>query len=275
MWNVLKSVSLYNTFMSRAFNGKAQAAEIESHARESVSMSPQPPKLASIVVGNEQGALAYQKMKKAAAERIGVVLEIYTLPENINCESITKLIQKLNADDSIHGIMIQLPLPPKFSKDEVDAFISAIDSGKDVDGMKEESLFTAPVVLAIESALIDSHVSDDSKVVVVGAKGFVGRKTMKRLKKTGYSNTTGIDVEDNLKDVLPNADVLISTVGKPGLITKDMIKNDSVLIDIGAPKGDFDPECFEKARYYTPVPGGIGPVTIAFLLQNLVNTLKM
>jgi len=244
------------------------------------------PKLASIVIGDEGGGRLYQSLKKKAAERIGAKVEIKSLSSSINLEEVVNLIKKLNADKLVHGIMVQLPLPKKFSQSDRDKIISAIAKEKDVDGLRDDSPYLAPAVKAVLAAIKETPPLKvrSYKVVVVGAEGFVGQKIVKVLKGKGYQ-VDGVDIETkdpvkpqqgwshrvSLKLKTKNADILISATGREGLITGNMVKSGAVVIDVGSPKGDvkFD-EVVKKASFMTPVPGGIGPVTISCLLENLV-----
>ena len=172
--------------------------------------------------------------------------------------------------------MLQLPLPAHFARDR-NKIIRAIDSKKDVDGMTADSPFITPVVKAVIDTLDSSKISQPKSVstVVVGAKGFVGKKIVKLLRDKGSRVAVcDLDTKD-LGARTSKADILISATGVAGLISADMVKRGAVVIDVGAPKGDVrTEEVKEKAGFISPVPGGVGPVTIVSLLENLVENVE-
>ena len=252
------------------FDGK----EFASNKEEELRKKGLNPKLASILVGEDPASKIYLNLKKKAAERVEAIVEIHKFPESANPKDIIALIKKLNLDDSTHGIMIQLPLPRSL-KLEAKRLIDAIDSKKDVDGLRENSFFVPATVKAIlqiiELATSDKRKVTRKRVVVVGVKGEVGRRLIRELKKREY-RVSGYDIETkDLQAKTKDADILISVTGVPGLIKADMVRGGAVVIDVGSPKGDVNfAEVSKKASFITPVPGGVGPVTISCLLENLV-----
>ena len=167
--------------------------------------------------------------------------------------------------------MIQLPFPDKFSVHDRNEMINSINLRKDVDGLREDSMYIAPVVKAVIYAIPNKNTS--LKTVILGARGFEGRKITKKLRELGYRDVFELDRTGNkdLKKIFQNADLIISATGQPDLIRPDMIKEGVILIDVGSPYGDISRSCYEKASYVSPVPGGIGPVTISYLLENVVD----
>lgn len=268
--------------MAIIFDGKKKAAEIEESIKAKLQKSGKTPKLVSLVIGDENGALKYQEMKKKAGERVGIEVEIRALDKNTTLESVTQIIQNLNSDSNVHGIMIQLPLPQNFSQEDKAMLIQAIAKEKDVDGMREDSPFITPVVKAVLVALDEAfqytHLSKDSlpKTAIVGAKGFEGKKIVKALMQGKYFlvrlDKGELEPKDDSETLQTNlSNIVISCTGVPNLITGDMVEEGVVAIDAGAPKGDFEFESVsKKASFITPVPGGIGPVTIACLMENLI-----
>jgi methylenetetrahydrofolate dehydrogenase (NADP+) / methenyltetrahydrofolate cyclohydrolase len=264
------------------FDGRAFAKEKEQELQtkvEKLKVRGITPKLVSIIVGDVDGALKYQEMKKKAGERVGVEVEVQKFSKETETVRLLKVLMVLKKDPSIHGVMIQLPLPKNFSNEEKDELIHAIDPKKDVDGMREDADFVAPVVMAVmESLEIAASTSfprnDNMKIIVVGAMGFEGRKMVKELVSKGVM-VHGLDKENSevltMNQELSTADIVISCTGTSGLITGDMIKEGAIVIDVGAPKGDIDFESVaKKASFITPVPGGIGPVTISCLMENVI-----
>ena len=231
------------------------------------------PKLVSIFVGSNIASKRYLSLKKQAAERVGVELQVKSLSEISSIRGIIDIIDQLNKEKSVHGVMVQLPLPESFSRNKRDEIIDSINPGKDVDGMRNGSLFMAPAVKAVMTAVKEAlnFITGPPKVVVIGAKGFIGKKIITVIKEMDYE-VIGLDIETkDLTKKTKNADLIISVTGQKRLITGKMIKTQAVVIDVGAPNGDvaFD-EAVKKASFITPVPGGIGPVTISYLLENLI-----
>ena len=234
------------------------------------------PKLASILVGTDPASELYVNLKKKAAERIGAEVDIYFIKENSKLEDLLFLIRTLNEDETVHGIMIQMPIPGKMGEFK-DKIVNSIVPEKDVDGLREDSQFLHPtskaVIEIIEEAKKDMPLKvKPCKVVVVGATGMVGRPLVRELKEEKYEvvecNTKTID----LQGLSLQADILVSVTGVPNIIKGDMIKNGAIVIDVGSPKGDVDFSEVEKiASFISPVPGGVGPVTITCLLENLIS----
>jgi methylenetetrahydrofolate dehydrogenase (NADP+)/methenyltetrahydrofolate cyclohydrolase len=261
------------------FDGKKFALEKEAtliHQVSDLRTRGIYPKLTSILVGDNPGSSLYTKLKKKAAERVGAEMDTYLAPDKSKSQEIIELIESLNNDPDVQGIMVQMPLPEKFKNSKTE-IINTIDRRKDVDGLREDSPFlhsTARAVLQIvEQArkALDLNL-DKSTFVVVGHTGMVGVPLTRKLKKDGYK-VIGCDVKTvNLKTVTLKADVLISATGAKGLIKADMVKEGVVIVDVGYPKGDADTSALAKASFFTPVPGGVGPVTISCLLENLVQS---
>lgn len=231
------------------------------------------PKLASIIVGEDPASKLYVGLKQKAAKRIGAEMDIYYLPEKVKLEDVILLIGTLNTDDTVQGIMIQMPLPGKLN-DHHDQIVNLIAPHKDVDGLQEDSEFLHPTSKAVIDILIEAEKQLEIKmktVCVVGAFGMVGAPLVSELKVEGYKVTECGSKTPDIKSKTLEADVVISATGVPGLIKGEMVKKDAIVIDVGSPKGDVSPTAYEKAAFYTPVPGGVGPVTISCLLENLIS----
>ncbi len=263
--------------MTYFFNGKDWAGKKELELKEKVAELKKRkaivPTLASLVVGSAAGASFYTHLKEKAAERIGGRLVPFLFESEIEAEIIKSKIRLLNEDPLFNGVMIQLPLPDKFSRAVRNRILAEIRREKDVDGLGENSLFTTPLVKAVFGVLKEAqsfYSRDLSRVVVLGSEGFEGKKIVKGLIREGYT-VIGIDKGfDNWRKELKKADVLVTVTGNAGLVKPEMVKRGVILIDAGYPRGDIDVECYQKAAFVSPVPGGIGPMTIAFLLENLV-----
>lgn len=270
--------------MAYIFDGKTFAnkkLELLSYQVSKLKKKGIKPKLVSILVGEDPASLLYLNLKKKAAKRVGADVEIIYLQNNTGTKELKKKIERFNKNNEVNGIMIQLPLPENFTKKDRDEIINTIDFKKDVDGLRENSPFLTPVVKAVLEALkegisyfVPPPCKDSPlKVVVVGARGFEGSKIFKVLKEMGY-DVQGADRNTfKLERETRRADVLISATGSPGIIRGDMVKAGAIVIDVGSPKGDVvTEEVLKKASFISPVPGGIGPVTISCLLENLVES---
>ena len=235
------------------------------------------PHLASIVIGDNPASKLYVSLKKKAGESIGIQVDIYYIPEFTKKEDIITLIKTLNVDSEFSGIMVQLPIPGSLSKFK-EEIINTIDLLKDVDGLRENSPFVHPTskaaieILNLAKTLKEVKDLVIKKICVVGSTGMVGKPLVKELKKEGYEVLEVNRETDNLQNFTLQADVVISCTGVAGLIKKDMLNEDVVVIDIGSPKGDFSEDVSDIASFVTPVPGGVGPVTVACLLENLVQS---
>ncbi len=243
------------------------------------------PGLAVIIVGDDPASRVYVNNKKKACDEIGIYSEEYALPEETSEEELLALIRKLNGKKEINGILVQLPVPKKINEETI---INAIDPKKDVDAFHPVNVGKimvgnfdfVPCTPAGVMELIDESGIDvaGKECVVVGRSNIVGKpQAMLLLHKNG-TVTICHSKTKNLKEKTKQADILIAAVGKPNFITGDMIKEGAVVIDVGINRiaekklvGDVDFESAEKvAGAITPVPGGVGPMTIAMLMKNTV-----
>jgi methylenetetrahydrofolate dehydrogenase (NADP+) / methenyltetrahydrofolate cyclohydrolase len=260
--------------MTTIFDGKKYAAVKEQLLKSELKKLNVKPKLVSILVGQDRASLLYTNLKKKAASRIGVKFIIKKFPENTDYKKIILIIKQLNDDKTVNGIMVQLPLP-KNLKPKTRIILNSIAKNKDVDGLRVGSSFMPATVRAIKET-INEATKDmpyfGKRATVVGAKGTVGKAVVKMLEDMNYKVC---ECDKNTRDLyakLTNADLVVSATGQPGLVKKEMLKEGVIAIDVGAPVGDFGRGIASKAGFVTPVPGGIGPVTIACLLENLVET---
>ncbi len=232
------------------------------------------PHLASILIGHDPASTLYVGLKKRAAEGIGAELDPYYLPESTKLADVLLLIDSLNFDETVHGIMVQLPIPGELGKHK-DEILGAIDPQKDVDGLKNDSKYLHPTSKAaadiLHSAEKELKLEKKGKIAIVGATGMVGAPLVKELKVEGYNVVTADGKTSDLSAIIKDVDIVISATGVPDLIKPEMVKEGIIAIDVGSPKGDFDPEVEEKTAFFTPVPGGVGPVTISCLLENLID----
>lgn len=250
----------------KIINGKTIADRILADLKEEIERKKLKPCLAVILVGHEPASLVYIQKKEQAAQKIGVEIKKYLLSEEVSEKEILDLIDSLNDDRQVSGILVQLPLPNHLAADRI---IQAIRPAKDVDGFVKNSRFKSPFILAVERALQEtSRDLTGKKAVALVNSNIFGQALKLQLKKLEF-----------IKD-LKKADIIITALGQPNCIKGDMIKEGVILIDGGISKqngkvvGDIDQESVkDKAKWLSPVPGGLGPITVVFLLKNLVTNL--
>ncbi len=208
---------------------------------------------------------AYVRLKKEMGERLGVMVSVDFRSQT---SDLREGIREANEDETVDGILVQLPVLGA-DKDELEQILSSINPEKDVDGLNPKSRFIPAVVRAVERLVEIFKITEDDRIAVVGNKGAVGVRLMERLKVLGRS-PKGFDHGDNLKK-LKDFEVVISATGVSGVITENMVSEGFTGIDLGYPKGDFSPKAVAKATLITPVPGGVGPMTIVALYENLAD----
>ena len=247
------------------------------------------PTVASILVGDNQASQVYLNSQIKSYQDLGIGVQKYFFSKEISEAYLLNLIDKLNKDTEVDGIMINLPLPPQISATKV---LNRIKLIKDVDGFKAENLgllfqnnegFTSPSTPAGIMALIEKYNIDleGKDVVVVGSSNIVGKPIAALILNSRGTVTICNIYTKNLAEKTKNADILISAVGKAKLITEDMVKEGAVVIDVGINRvngkleGDVDFENVQKkASHITPVPGGVGALTVAMLLANILKSFK-
>ncbi len=279
--------------MAKIIDGKAISAAIRQEIAEEVAKMKaekgRVPGLAVIIVGQDPASQVYVRNKAKDCEETGIYSEVHALPENTTEEELLALVHKLNNDDNIHGIIVQLPLPKHLNSDLI---INNIDVSKDVDAFHPYNVgkimigdyellpcTPAGVMALLERSNIDVA---GKNCVVVGRSNIVGKpQAMMLLHKNGTVTVCHSKTKD-LADKCREADILVVAIGRAKFITGDMIKEGAVVIDVGMCRdengklcGDVDYESAEKkASYITPVPGGVGPMTRVMLLQNTMTAAK-
>lgn len=269
--------------MAIIFDGREYALKKKELLRVSVNRLREKgiiPHLATILVGDNKASELYTNLKKKFIESVNCQVDVYDLPESTKYSDIELLIKSLNEDETVNGIMVQFPLPEKLS-DKKEEIIDLIDDTKDVDGLKEDSKFLHPTskavleILALATYEIQHLQRHETKmevktICVVGASGMVGRPLVKALQKMNFEV---LECNSNTKNLIEKtilSDVIVSATGEMNLITPDMVKPDAIIIDVGSPFGDVSPTVEKKVSFLTPVPGGVGPVTITCLAENLI-----
>lgn len=270
-------------------NGKEVSQKLKDDIAAQVEKNGYTPGLAVIIVGDDPASRVYVNNKKKACAYCGFHSEEYALPKNTTQGEVIALIERLNTDDAIDGILCQLPLPRHIDEKAV---IEAIAPEKDVDAFSEVDVgkvmignYTfSPCTPAGVMELLRYYDIDVSgkNAVVLGRSNIVGKPMAMLLLHADATVTLCHSKTTNLKEICRSADILVSAVGKIGAVTADMVKEGAVVIDVGINRnsegklqGDVDFEALkEKASYITPVPGGVGPMTIAILMQNTLNAYK-
>ena len=275
--------------MATILDGKKLAAKIIEQIKAEVSKYSSKPKLAVILVGNNPASEIYVRNKQRKAQELGFDSIVIPLPEDISEENLLEHIFILNEDTNINAILVQLPLPKHINKQKI---LEAIEPLKDVDGFTSYNFgrialgykpYVYPCTPKGVIRILDEYSIDieGKNVVVIGRSNIVGKPLSLMLQNRNATVTMAHSKTINLKEICKTADIIISAVGTPNLITKDYIKDNCTIIDVGINrteqglKGDvaFD-EVTSKAQYITPVPGGVGPMTIAMLMENTFELFK-
>ena len=271
--------------MAKIIDGKAVSAAVKESVREEIIRDGLDIGLAVVIVGNNQASRVYVNNKKKACEVCGIKSYEYALPEETTEEQLLELVDALNKDDKINGILVQLPLPKQINEEKI---IERISPLKDVDAFHAVNVGKImignyaflPCTPAGVMELIHSTGVDvcGKNCVVIGRSNIVGKPMAMLLLHENATVTICHSKTQNLAEICSKADVLVSAVGRADFVTADMVKEGAVVIDVGMNRnaegklcGDvrFD-ECAAKAGWITPVPGGVGPMTIAMLMKNTV-----
>lgn len=272
--------------MYKIIDGKALASGMRASLAENVARfrkeTGREIRLAVVLAGNNAASAIYVRNKIKACEEAGIKSDAYYLPENVAQEELENLIKKLAADDGTDGILVQLPLPKHLSDD----ILKLIPAEKDVDGFTAENIgklclseqtTVACTPFGIMKMLESEHIETKGKnAVILGRSNIVGRPMAMLLLNADATVTVCHSKTRDLRSHCLNADILISAIGKPKFVTADMVKEGATVIDVGINRDengklcgdvDFD-NVKEKCAYITPVPGGVGPMTVTMLLYN-------
>ena len=278
---------------AQRIDGKAISDQIKEEATlEAQKLQRQgiTPCLAVVLVGNDPASMVYVNNKKKACEKVGILSRSYELPEDTEEKDLLALVEQLNMDNSVHGVLVQLPLPPQIDEEKV---ILAVDPKKDVDcfhplnvgllhtGQKGFLPCTPAGVLELIER--SGHTIEGKRCVVIGRSHNVGKPTAMLLLQKNGTVTICHSKTKNLPEICKEADILVSAVGKLHTVTKDMVKEGAVVIDVGMNRNengklcgdvDFDDVC-EVAGAVSPVPGGVGLMTVAMLMKNCITAAKL
>ena len=274
-------------------DGKADAAKIKAQVAEEAAILAEKgiaPGLAVVIVGSDPASRIYVNNKKKACQEVGIYSEEYALPEETTQEELLALVDRLNREPKISGILVQSPLPKGLNES---ALVEAIDPKKDVDAfhpynvgklMQGRQIFLPCTPAGVIELLRSANVEIAGKsCVVIGRSDIVGKPMAMLLMQNNGTVTVCHSRTKNLAEICRGADILVSAVGKAGFVTGDMVKPGAAVIDVGMNRDENGKLCgdvvFEEAEKaagcITPVPGGVGPMTIAMLMQNTVTAAKL
>lgn len=271
--------------MKEILNGRMVADLLQDNLKEKVAALPFKPTLVVVLVGNDPASEIYVRNKKRACEKVGIISKEIKLPETTTQEALLKIIAELNLEKEVDGILVQLPLPKQIDEAKI---IAAINPLKDVDGFHPENVgnlflghptFVPATPKGIMLLLNHYHLSVAGKTaVVVGRSNIVGKPMGQLLLQENATVIMTHSQTKNLKEMTRLGDILVVAVGKRHLITEDFVKEGAIVIDVGMNRdekgklsGDVDFENVkEKASFITPVPKGVGPMTITALLEQTV-----
>ena len=271
-------------------DGKQTALKISERIKKEIQKCSRKPRLDIFLVGNDFGSQKYVEMKLKKAQELGIQCNVHSFDENTTQEELIKLIQELNQDSNVNGVMVQLPLPKHINESNI---LEKISPSKDIDGLtsvnlgklfKNDPLAIAPATAkGVLELLKEYDIKIDGKdAVVIGRSDIVGLPVAALLQNENATVTVCHSHTPNIKEVCKMADILVVAIGKPEYIDKEYVKEGAVVIDVGTNKneegklvGDVNFESVKDVvSYITPVPGGVGPMTIVCLLSNLIDAYK-
>lgn len=272
----------------KIIDGKLISQGIEAKLKDEVDKMVRKPGLAVILVGEDKASEIYVNSKEKMCKKLGINSFIYRMSETSNEDELLNLIYKLNEDDNVDGILLQHPVPSHIN--EVNAF-NAISPSKDVDGFNivnrgrlaigEDAFFACTPLGIIEMLKYENILLDGKNCVILGRSNIVGKPLFELMLRENATVTICHSRTKELKEICNTADILVVAIGKPKFVTEDMVKKDAVVIDVGINRvegklvGDVDFEnVAPKTSFITPVPGGVGPMTIAMLMNNVVKSAK-
>ena len=279
--------------MAKIIDGKAISAEIKEELKEKVAEYKQQGveiTLAVVKVGNDPASAVYVRNKEKACEYVGITSRTLALPEETTEEELLKVVNDLNEDKAVNGILVQLPLPKHIDESKV---LLAIDSNKDVDGFHpvnvgkmvigEETFLPCTPAGIIEMLKRTDVEISGKECVVIGRSNIVGKPMSMLMLKENATVTIAHSRTKDLKEVTKRADILIAAIGKAKFVTADYVKEGAVIIDVGMDRdengklcGDVDFDSVSQvASAITPVPGGVGPMTVTMLLVNCLRSVEL
>lgn len=270
-------------YMATILDGRALAEKIKTSIKKEITKLGIKPGLAVILVGKDPASEVYVRLKEKAAQDLGIYFEKYLFPEKVSQKKILARVEKLNKEKLVHGIIVQLPLPHHLNTNKI---IQTISHKKDVDGFGPSNIeklfqdlhcFIPPTIAGIIELIKSTKIEVRSKraLIIANSQTFAQPLAF-LLKKEGALVETHLKGQRNLKQKARQADILIVAQGKPEFIKPDFIKRGAIVIDVGysrvkgKPVGDVDPACARRASFISPVPGGVGPMTVAMIFKNVL-----
>ena len=274
--------------MGKILDGKALANLLGENLKERVKNLKAEgitPHFCVINIGDDTASKIYVRSKKRKAEKLGIIQDIYQMPADTRQQGVLDLIDKLNTDPEINGLMVQMPTPEQINADEL---LARIDPNKDVDSLTPANVgrlwlkdhFVEPATAEGIMALLKHYEIplNGKNVVIIGRSNIVGKPLAALMLEKNATITIAHSKTQNLASLTNRADVIVSATGEPCLIKADMVKDGVIVVDVGINRvngklvGDVDFDAVkEKASYITPVPGGVGPLTVQFLMEAVVN----
>ena len=274
--------------MGKILDGKALANLLGENLKEKVKNLKAEgitPHFCVINIGDDTASKIYVRSKKRKAEKLGIIQDIYQMPADTKQQEVLDLIDKLNTDPEINGLMVQMPTPEQINADEL---LARIDPNKDVDSLTPANVgrlwlkdhFVEPATAEGIMALLKHYEIplNGKNVVIIGRSNIVGKPLAALMLEKNATITIAHSKTQNLASLTKRADVIVSATGEPCLIKADMVKDGVIVVDVGINRvngklvGDVDFDAVkEKASYITPVPGGVGPLTVQFLMEAVVN----
>ncbi len=274
--------------MTEILNGKVLAKTVRAKAKQRVEAMEFPPGLAVILIGENPASQLYVSLKETAAREVGIYIERIEYPSDVATEDVIAKIHELNERKDINGILVQLPLP---GGQDTDAIISAIAPIKDIDGFHSENRrlllanmpnLVPPTTLSIMRLIQATHLPLKGKnAVILGNSKIFAEPIIELLRDAGVVATFVPKDTEGLAAITRAADILVVAVGIPNFVTPDMTKSSAVVLDVGANKsgdktiGDVSPDVVGHVGFLSPVPGGVGPLTVAYLLFNVIKAMEL
>lgn len=279
-------MSILGENKEKLIDGKALATKIIDNVKEEIEVNGYDPRIASIIVEKNRGSYTYQQMKEKKCAEVGIRYSLYAYPDPPDSTDVKNKILELNDNDDITGIMIQLPLPSNYNENEL---LEVIASGKDVDGLNfmnvGRSYYSSNVFIPCAAEGIIRMLKEynieirGKKAVVLGRGRLLGTPIAQLLEKENAIVTKihSIAGRDDIKRELSSADLIISATGRPRFIDPSFLKDDVVTIDCANTRQDreFFDAVFEKTSFFATAPGGVGPMTIAVLINNILRAFKL
>ncbi|MEK7458918.1 MAG: bifunctional 5,10-methylenetetrahydrofolate dehydrogenase/5,10-methenyltetrahydrofolate cyclohydrolase [Patescibacteria group bacterium] len=275
--------------MTEILNGNVLAKNIREKAAQRIAKLPHPPGLAVLLVGDNAASHLYVSLKEKAAKEVGIYIEKFLFAADVTTQELVDKITELNGRKDIHGVLVQLPLP---GDQDTNAVVAAIDPNKDVDGFHPENrkalaadtpLLVPPVALAVMRMLQASRAPLAGKhAVIVGNSAIFSEPIVDLMREAGVLATFVESDASALAAKTRVADIIIIAVGQAGFLTRDMVKQGAIVIDVGTNKtadgrvvGDSAPDLDGHAGFMSRVPGGVGPLTVAYLLFNVIKAMEV